>query len=552
MRFFVFACFFLVCFVSLGYQPDTLLNRAEKLLNNKQHDASNKILFSLIESARIKKDNQKLAKIYYLIASNFDSGRYYEKSLRYIDRSLHFSHKANDSLMLAKAYSVKAGSYIRMYDFQSANFCIEKALLYVNQSESKVYYQARMMQSNVLINLERYQAAIEALKPLAEFCIANNLLNKLDGVYYNFGLCNEYLGKHAEALRYYRLALQYVTLKDDVQFNESSIFAGIMLTHAYLGTPDSVVFYHEKYLLCKDAEFERRKSQELLDVEAKYETARREKLIAKQGQRIAEMDAKQAENRLFFVVVVSIVAVAALILLIVARVQRQKRMENEREIARKNQELEELVLAQEHKTYKAQLAGETAERKRIASELHDRLGGILATINLNLESSDEHSIDELRKRNLYIRGLLRTSIEEVREISHNLYRAGTTMGFRTNLEQLAEGLNLSGKIHFQLHYELVDLELSEVVVNELFKVIQELVTNTLKHAKATAIELQLSRIDDELQVIFEDDGVGMTREKVQFGLGLKNIQDRVQRCNGLVIFDAVPNRGTTVVIHIPI
>lgn len=533
-------------------QEDSLLRHAKELFYNKQHDESNKVLFTLIESYQKKQKYNKLAEVYYFIASNFDENNFYDKSIIYIDKSIDFGLKSMDSVLLSKSYSVKSGIFLSMYNFEMAQTYIEKALKYVDKDNIDVYFITLFSKSNILLSLENYQKSIDVLFELEEFCLKNKMFNKLDGVYYNLGLCYEYLGNYNKSLTFYRKALEYVEMEDDMAFNESLILAGVMLAHAHLGNADSVDIYYNKYLLFYEKEVEARKSKELLDIEAKYQTVKKEKLIAKQKERIAKMDARAARKSLYFTLIISVVTILALVFLAIAILQRQKRKVKELEIQRKNKELEELVLSQESKTYKAQLSGEIMERKRIASELHDRLGGLLATINLNLTDIENVPSDELRKKNVFIRGLLRTSIEEVRGISHNLYNSGSSVGFKTNLEQLAEGLNLSGKINFELHYEIHDLVISELIINELFKVVQELVTNTLKHAKAENIELQISRINNELQVIYEDDGIGMVRNNKENGLGLKNIQDRIQRCNGVVIFDSVQNRGTTVVINIPI
>jgi signal transduction histidine kinase len=88
----------------------------------------------------------------------------------------------------------------------------------------------------------------------------------------------------------------------------------------------------------------------------------------------------------------------------------------------------------------------------------------------------------------------------------------------------------------------------------LYRVIQEAVSNVIKHAKANEISMQLVRHDNELTIVVEDNGVGFDKKKInQFeGIGLKNIISRVEFLNGRVDFDSTPGRGTTVVIDVPV
>ena len=84
----------------------------------------------------------------------------------------------------------------------------------------------------------------------------------------------------------------------------------------------------------------------------------------------------------------------------------------------------------------------------------------------------------------------------------------------------------------------------------LYRVVQEIISNVLKHARATVVEVNLTRNHDSLNILIEDNGIGFDPSKSTGGLGLKSIESRVESLNGTIVFDSAPGRGTTVSIDI--
>ena len=118
---------------------------------------------------------------------------------------------------------------------------------------------------------------------------------------------------------------------------------------------------------------------------------------------------------------------------------------------------------------------------------------------------------------------------------------------------ICTGLTLSKEqITLQIHpVEEVD-QVNENLKVELYKIIQELLTNALKHAKATQIDIQLSVFNNTIQLLFEDDGVGFDQEKVKYGLGFQNLKDRLKTIKGNILINSFPKRGTVIDINVPL
>jgi hypothetical protein len=152
--------------------------------------------------------------------------------------------------------------------------------------------------------------------------------------------------------------------------------------------------------------------------------------------------------------------------------------------------------------------------------------------------------------------LLDESVKEIRTISHSmmpnvLISAGLAKAVRNFVDSLAS----SGQLKIDLHISGLDQRLDPAIETVIYRVMQEIVNNIIKHAKASNISIQLLRFDNEITLMIEDNGVGFNVTEVmakEGGLGLKNIISRVEYLKGKVHFDSHLGRGTTVSIDIPL
>ncbi len=207
---------------------------------------------------------------------------------------------------------------------------------------------------------------------------------------------------------------------------------------------------------------------------------------------------------------------------------------------------------------KAVIEAEEKERRRIAQDLHDGVGQILSAAKLNLSGLEDKLKLENPEQSLLLSNaleLVNDSVKEVRSVSHNmmpntLIKLGLASAVREFITKIASVPNL------RIDLQIVGMEerLENTVETVLYRVIQEVVANIIKHAKANEISMQLIRHDNELTIMIEDNGVGFDKNNItKFeGIGLKNIISRIEFLNGNVDFDSTPGQGTTVVIEIPI
>ncbi|WP_259067802.1 sensor histidine kinase [Mucilaginibacter sp. X4EP1] len=219
--------------------------------------------------------------------------------------------------------------------------------------------------------------------------------------------------------------------------------------------------------------------------------------------------------------------------------------------ARAYRDIEKLMQQQELQSAYALIEGQEQERTRIAAELHDNIGGLLATLkiysDLMLVKSE---IADIQRLNNKINSISESLSEEVRKLSHQLdLRTLSGFGFRVAVEQLCEAINESGKVAV---IAVIDIQktINENIALNLYRIIQELFTNTLKHAMASQTRIEINLILNEITLIYEDNGKGFNTDGIGFdGMGLKNIGSRVNIINGKLTIDS-SNRGTTFIIEL--
>ena len=196
----------------------------------------------------------------------------------------------------------------------------------------------------------------------------------------------------------------------------------------------------------------------------------------------------------------------------------------------KNKEIQTLKQNQEISNLEALIDGEEKERKRIAQELHDGLNGDLAAIKYRLSAIEDNELaKDDRERLLKSIEMIDSACAQVRGISHNLIPTSIRdFGLVETVNQYCAKINASYALKIDFQYFGNPAVLNKNKETVIFRIIQELINNISKHSKATAAMVQLNFHDDELFITVEDNGIGFNSNSVQSGLGLKNINSRIQ------------------------
>lgn len=209
-----------------------------------------------------------------------------------------------------------------------------------------------------------------------------------------------------------------------------------------------------------------------------------------------------------------------------------------------NQRIKYIKKRQEAALISAINDSEESERNKLASVLHDGLAAELTALKLELELNPSTS-----ERAFY---MLSKAHHMSRNISHNLSTHFINeIGLIEALVNLISSYNVNKTIHFYTNIEGL-LRLDDKVETILYRSVQELLQNSLKHAKASEINVQAILVDNLLTISVEDDGVGIDSDKLLKTIGLNTVKQRIKLINGIFELESLPNRGTTIFIKLNI
>ena len=194
------------------------------------------------------------------------------------------------------------------------------------------------------------------------------------------------------------------------------------------------------------------------------------------------------------------------------------------------------------------------ERKRIAADLHDSLGPLLSAVKLNISSVEIPHPDDrlvLEKTGKYLDEI----IGSMRRISYDLLPATLErQGLVEAIREFVGQVNLKQTINIQL-YVVKDIRVPKEKEIHIFRMVQEIVHNTIKHAQAKNLQIGFSEEGGYLLCLTKDDGRGFDKEKVlasSLGLGLRSLESRCEILNGILTLESEPGNGTNYFIKIPV
>ncbi len=332
-----------------------------------------------------------------------------------------------------------------------------------------------------------------------------------------------------------------------------NIYEHLHLTYEHLDQHDRAYEYLSRQTALKDSIFDQEKTAELDRLEMAYQVAEKDKEILAQELEII----KRTRQRNILIAAAMIIILFGLLVYFFLR----KIIRNTREIARQkemlqDQQIKQLVNEKKIITLDAMLLGQEEERKRIAADLHDSLGSLMATIKGHFSLLAEGNFEPSKENNYQKTDrLINQASNEVRRISHNMMpQALVNHGLIDALEDLAR--NHAESSNWQLDLQVIGMKtrLPEKYEIMIFRIVQELFANISRHAAASKVLLQVIQKDEILHLTIEDDGRGFIQHQNGngTGLGLDSVRDRVAYLQGEIDFDSVPGEGTTISINIPV
>jgi signal transduction histidine kinase len=471
---------------------------------------------------------------YRKMGENEDAYKALELSIRYLEAIQEYNELATtynymgnlieewkkDYVLADKLYRKSIANAEKTNNRESISYSLEFIGIVKSQlgeKDSSVYYLNQSLQIRKELGL-----------PMAMAISYTNLAEVLDKN-----------GDYRAAHKYYNQALQ---ISSAIKFNDLTnfLYGNLSKIHQKKGNLDSAINYLELQQAMKDSLFNLQKTKEFADIKEKYESELKEEKIISLNNRIELEHQKSQKNIYLFTAIIAIMGGLVLLAVIIAIIvynREQKKIAKEK-------------IDQERLRNKMIIEVEEKERTRIAKDLHDSLGQMLAALKMNLNSLsvDAHGNDQFKKT----AHILDETIVEMRSISHAMMP-----------ESLVKNGLAKALIDITNHIEAKQTQVNIQVENWkgwnstgeyiLYRIVQELLNNTLKHANARHVNIELNQFEDEINLIYEDDGKGFNPEAIEtYGIGLKNMYNRISSLNGHIAFDSQPGKGTTAIISIPL
>lgn len=304
--------------------------------------------------------------------------------------------------------------------------------------------------------------------------------------------------------------------------------------------------YQIQYVAYKDSIENTETTKQIADLRTEFEVSLKEK-------EIVLLEKRQLLNRIYIIVTVALLLFALLLLLYFRQRFKHTRLMAYNEQKQHDERINNLLSTQETKALESMVQGQENERKRLAQELHNHFGSLLATIKVNLSAIDEKVISNHHT----LTTLVDQACTDIRNLSHSMNMGiADNFGLVPALKELTLYLQQANGLEVEFSASMNQEQMSAENEIIIYRIVQELVSNVLKHAEASKLSILLTCFDKEflINILVQDNGKGFDIQKTQknnSGMGLKSLRKMIAGLHGNIIFDSHPASGTTVNIDLP-
>ena len=507
-----------------------------------------------IEDIKGNRKNVYLATLHADIASNYYELEQFENSLKYDKLGLVYLNRNEHIDVYVTGHLFVADDFSALSQFDSSSVYLEKVRPIVLQLKKpnldvRFYYilggiYRKKKEWNMALN--NYQKANEAAKKMKDNF---QIVNSEEGL----AVCCLHKGNLTKARL---LAIHVLTESARINIPLFKVQALQLLTEIEdkAGNIAKAYQYQKQFVAVSDGIKKEKVQRQMNETEVKYQSEKKQKEILQlQKDKLSQSLSIQQKSTLNYFLIGSLAA-----FMIVAFLGFRN-FRNRHQLAKQQEELQQQRISELEKdkllvVADAVLQGQEEERSRLAKDLHDGLGGLLSGVKFSLSNMKDNLIITPDNMAVFERSLdmLDTSIKELRRVAHNMMpELLTKFGLDEALKEYCHTINTTNLS--SVKYQSVGMDArveksSEIII---YRIIQELLNNVLKHAAATDVMVQLVKEENRLSIIVEDNGKGFDTAilKDNKGAGLTSIQSRVDYLKGRLEINSEAGKGTLVNIE---
>lgn len=513
-----------------------------------ERDSAMVYYLSSIKELQETSSFHELAIAYYNLGNFFSDMKNYSKGSLYQSQAINIARKNKDTSILINTLYALGKIKVATGDLSKAYASMREASMYaeairrptlvgmINADLCEIALNVNRVESALYFGKKSMEAALE-VKDIQTYMEASvNLSNVYDKT-----------GNTSERNKILREALAKEKEASDTWFT-IGIYRWLAKASFKLGD------YKRAYELLANADYvddsiKRASSNRLnTEMEMKFQTAQKEKELSIKQLQLAQKDLQIQKNRTVMYYTVAVLVVVLLIALILFLQVRNKRLAHAREL-KSVQQQKDLQLMQ------ALMNGEEKERSRIAKDLHDGVAGMLAAVKMHF-STISVQLEDVVHTEGYKRGLnlLDEASKEIRKTSHNLMPEVLLQhGIDEALSRYCS--NISNVSSIIIEYDSLG-NISRFVESfelSVYRIIQELLNNILKHSKASHALVQVSQQNDILTIAIEDNGIGLKKDSMDTdGMGIKSLRSRIKAINGKMELESGEGTGVSAYLEFEI
>ncbi|MFT3677739.1 MAG: histidine kinase [Chitinophagaceae bacterium] len=462
------------------------------------------------------------------------------KEEEYARKAMTIARKLNDKTAYFRAYFAIALALTMQNRYAEAEAYIDSSGKYYSPTDNEASLTSyHLIAGLIYMNLSELDRSNEHFRKTAELAEKNkNIFGRIQA--------NLQLARVLTLQKKYKQAEELLlAMEKEIAQTTGKVHLEILLDYQSRlyedwGDYKKALKYYKEYKEIADSASSEQNKQYASRLEVEYETAKKEARINLQQASIKQ------KNTLNYILIGSAVALLTISLLSYRNYRNKQKLQQQR--------ISELEKEKQLLATQALLKGQEDERSRLARDLHDGLGGLLSGVKLQLGAMKGNLLMTEDHARVFNNALnkLDESIREMRRVAHNMMpEALINLGLSQALQDYCDGLSESQQ--FVINCQLYGLDQrmspsSEVVV---YRIVQELLNNAVKHAGATTILAQVMRQDNRLTITVEDNGRGFDKDQLDTlqTAGLRNIQSRVHYLRGQMDIQSAPGKGTSVHIE---
>ncbi len=508
-----------------------------------------------LASPTYEKRDETIGITYGNVAGCYRKIGQFENALKYCFMAVPYRVRDGNKNFLARIFMDISLDFTALHNFDSARIYLKKAkplVIEVDQPLLNINFYLR--QGEYFKLTKDFKNALPSYQMAKNSALQINHRAHLAGSI--IGIAESHLGSN-NINNARNQALEALSIAEQLRSAAPKLKSLSILAEAEEkdGNINKAFYYQKQWLVLKDTLEKEDVKKKVMELDAHYQSALKDAKIVQMNKEkeIRELEGEKKSILIYFLSggLVAILTISSL---------GYRNFLNKQKLSRQTgllqtQRIKELELEKQLVAYNSLLKGQELERSRMAKDLHDGLGGMLSGVKLSLGAMKGNIILSEDNTRLFgkVLGQLDHSISEMRRVAHNMMpEALVKLGLQQAIQDYCDGLNESIQLHFKIQFHGLENRLEAATEIVVYRIVQELINNVVKHADATIVLVQVMRHDSNLNITIEDNGKGFDVSNSPKGDGLNNVRSRVDYLKGQLDIQSVPGKGTSVHIDFTI